>query len=85
VLSVLAHLLNFALSLLIWLIIGRYVLRLIVGQRENFVTELFRRATEPAFRVLGRIAPPLVGTAYIPILTILALVAVRLALLPVLR
>lgn len=84
-LTVLAHLLNFALSLLIWLIVGRYVLRLLVGQRENFITELFRVATEPAFRAVRLIAPSFIGGAYIPILTILALMALRLALLPALR
>ena len=84
-LNIVAHLLNFALSLLIWLIVGRYLLRLLVGQRENFVTELFRVATEPAFRAVRVIAPSFIGGAYIPLLTILALIVLRLALLPALR
>ena len=84
-LTVLAHLLNFALSLLIWLIVGRFVLGLLVGRRENFITELFRRATEPVFQLVRRVVPAFISSAYIPFVTILALTALRFALLPALR
>jgi uncharacterized protein YggT (Ycf19 family) len=83
-LRLLAELVNFALALLFWLIIGRWVLRLLVGQRENFFTELFRRGTDPAFRLVRRLLPSLVPDRYIPLWTLLLVALARLALLPLL-
>lgn len=82
---VVAHLLNFALSLLIWLIIGRAVLRFLVGDRRNFIVDLFRLATDPLFRLIRRLTPRFVGDGLIPWLSILVLLALRVALLPLLR
>ena len=70
--------------MLIWLIIGRYILRVLVGGRQNFVTELFRVATDPVLGAVRRIAPGFVGNAFVPLLTIALLLALRVTLLPAL-
>ena len=79
------QLLNFALSVLFWLILGRYVLDLLVGDRRNFFTDLFRRGTDPVFAVVRRITPAFVGSRHIPWISLLLLVLLRLLLLPLLR
>jgi hypothetical protein len=77
-LAFLAQLLNFGLSLLLWLIIGRYVLHLISGGRKTFFSELFRRGTDPWFRVMRRVTPAPVSDRHIPILAILMILNLRL-------
>jgi uncharacterized protein YggT (Ycf19 family) len=82
--ALLAQLLNFALALFFWLIIGRFVLQFLVGGRRNFFTELFRRGTDPLFRAVRWITPRFVGDGAIPWLTLLLLVVLRVLLLPLL-
>ena len=77
-----AHLLNFALSLFFWLIIGRAVLGLLSGGRSNFFTDLFRRGTDPLFAVVRRLTPRFIPDGSIPALSLLLLVVLRFALLP---
>ena len=80
-----AQLVNFALSLFLWLIVGRCVLSLLVGGRPNFFTDLFRRGTEPVYALVRRVTPRRVGDRYIPWLSVLVLVLLRLLLVPLLR
>jgi uncharacterized protein YggT (Ycf19 family) len=80
--ALIAHLLNFALSLFFWLIIGRAVLGLLSGGRSNFFTDLFRRGTDPVFAVVRKVTPKFVPDGSIPILSLLLLVVLRFALLP---
>ena len=80
--TLVAHLLNFTLSFFFWLIIGRAVLGILTGGRTNFVTELFRRGTEPVFFAVRRVTPAFVPDASIPILSLLIIVVLRFALVP---
>jgi uncharacterized protein YggT (Ycf19 family) len=80
--TLIAHLLNYALSLFFWLIIGRAVLGLLSGGRANFFTDLFRRGTDPVFRLVRRVTPGFIPDGSIPALTLLLLVVLRFALLP---
>jgi uncharacterized protein YggT (Ycf19 family) len=81
----LAQLANTALSLLMWLIVGRLALDLLVGDRPNFMSAFFHRFTDPVLRAVRAIAPRFVGDRFIPVLSVLLLVAARLLLLPLLR
>ena len=83
--AIIAQLVNFALSLFLWLIVGRFVLDLLVGGRQNFFTDLFRRGTDPVYALVRRATPRRVADRYIPWLTVLTLVLLRLLLLPLLR
>ena len=83
-LPLIGQLLNFALSLLGWLIVGRWVLELLVRGRQNFVTDLFRRGTDPAFALVRRLTPRFIGDRYIPLVTLVLVVVLRIALLPLL-
>jgi uncharacterized protein YggT (Ycf19 family) len=77
-----AQLVNFALSLFFWLIIGRAVLGILSGGRSNFFTDLFRRGTDPVFALVRRITPEFIPDGSIPALSLLLLVVLRFALLP---
>jgi len=80
--------LNYTLSFLMWMIVGRALLRLIGGDRENPVMLAFVKVTEPVYAVTRRILP-FARPAWIPALSFLFLVAARVAvivlLLPALR
>ena len=84
-LAIVAHLLNFALSLLIWLIIGQCALRILARGRPNFITDLFDTATRPVLSAVRRLTPRFISSAFVPMLAILVLLALRLVLLPALR
>ena len=83
--SFIAQLVNTALALFLWLIIGRAALQLLIGQRRNFFSEVFRRSTDPLFALVRRVTPPAVADRFIPWLTVALLLALRFALLPVLK
>ena len=82
--TLLAELANFTLSFFFWMIIGRLVLRLLVGNRNNLFTELCRRATFPVIWVVRRITPAFVPDPHIPILSLPLLLALRIMLAPLL-
>ncbi len=75
---------NYTLSFLMWMIVGRAFLALIVGNRENIVVLAFARITEPVYGVTRRLLPFARGR-WIPVLSFLLLAAARLALILLLR
>ena len=79
-----AHLFNFALATLFWLIVGRFALKVISGGRTTFISEVFRRGTDPWFGLVRRITPGGVSDRHIPILGLLLIVNLRLFLSPLL-
>ena len=81
----LAQLLNFALSFFFWLIVGRFLLGLLIGDRPNFFMDLFRRGTDPVYALVGRLTLGRVAPRYLPWLSLLLLGVLRLLLLPLLR
>jgi uncharacterized protein YggT (Ycf19 family) len=82
--SSLAELLNYTLAFLFWLIVGRLALALLTGGRQTFISELFRRVTEPWYRLVRRITPGAISDRHIPFLGLLLIVNLRLLLLPLL-
>ena len=78
-----AHLLNFALAMVFWATLGRILLGLMMGgaASQNFFLGVLRKATDPAYALVGRVVPQ----QWVPLGVLLLVVAARLALLPVLR
>jgi uncharacterized protein YggT (Ycf19 family) len=76
-----AHLLNFALAMVFWATLGRILLNRMMGGGENFFLGVLRKATDPAYALVGRVVPQ----QFVPIGVLVLVVAARLALLPLLR
>ncbi|MCM8750492.1 YggT family protein [Thermomicrobiaceae bacterium CFH 74404] len=81
--ELIGHLVNIALSLLMWLIIGRIALTLITGDTRTFFSEFFRRTTEPVYQVVRRMLP--IPERLVPLAALLLIIALRILLLPLLR
>jgi uncharacterized protein YggT (Ycf19 family) len=75
-----AQVLSVVLEVLLWLILGRYALKLISFGKATFISDLFRRGTDPWFAVVRRITPARVGDNHIPILGVLLVVNLKLVL-----
>lgn len=75
-----AQLLSVVLEVLLWLILGRYALKAISFGKTTFISDLFRRGTDPWFAVVRRITPAAVGDSHIPILGVLLLVNLKIML-----
>jgi uncharacterized protein YggT (Ycf19 family) len=84
-LTLLGQVANFVLALFIWLIVGRLVLDALVGHRRNLIADLFRRATDPIYALVRRALPGRVSDRWVPVLSILTLLLLRILLLPLLR
>ena len=76
-----AHLVNFALALVFWATLGRILLSRMMGGGENFFLGVLRKATDPAYALVGRVVPQ----RFVPIGVLVLVVAARFALLPLLR
>lgn len=74
-----AQAVNFALALLMWVIIGRAALGVLTGGRENAVQALFDRVALPLF-ALTRRAFPFVSQRWAPLVALIALGALRVGL-----
>lgn len=81
---VMLHLVNYTLSFLMWMIVGRAFLALLVGTRENIVMLAFVKITEPVYRVTRRILPFAQGR-WTPVFSFLLLAALRVAMMIFLR
>ncbi len=71
---------NYTLSFLMWMILGRMLLALIVGNRKNILTGLFEKITEPVFKVMRKMLP-FANERHIPWLSILLIVIIRIAII----
>ena len=80
-----AELLNYALALFFWLILGRIALTLLTHGREGFFMGVFVKGTEPVFGVVRRLTGNRVGERGVALLSLLLLAVLRIALVPVLR
>ena len=76
------HAFNFALSLGMWLILGRAALGVLTGGRPSPLQTLFDRATAPLF-ALARRALPFVGEKWAPMAAFALLALLRVALIVV--
>ena len=75
-----AQLVNYTLSFLMWMIVGRAILARIVGDRRNVVLLAFAKVTEPVFAVTRKLVP-FAPAAMVPVLSFFLIVAARLALI----
>ena len=83
--TLLAQLVNFALSLVFWMILGRMLFTAMTGGRESFVLGVFRRATDPVYGVVRRLTGGRLGEIAVAVLSLVLVTVLRIALLPLLR
>ena len=81
---VVVQLLNYTLSFLMWMIVGRSFLRLIVGDRRNVMVLAFEKVTEPVYALTRRVLP-FVGGRWVPVVSFFVLAALRVAMIVTLR
>ena len=77
---VIVQLINYTLSFLMWMIVGRAILARIVGNRENVMLLAFVKVTEPVFVVTRKLMPFARGS-WVPVLSFFLIVAVRLTII----
>ena len=76
---IIIQLINYTLSFIMWMVLGRVILSLILGNRQNFMTMLFAKITDPVLRITQRILPFAKG-GWVPFLAIVLIIIARLAL-----
>ena len=81
---VVIQLINYTLSFLMWMIVGRGFLSLIIGNRQNIMVLAFVKVTEPLYSVTRTILPFAKGR-WVPVLSFFLLALIRLALIIVLH
>jgi hypothetical protein len=84
VINIVAEVVNMVLATMFWLIIGRYALVLISFGRTTFISDIFRRGTDPWFKLVRRLTPAAISDRHVPILGLLLIVNLRLLLAPIL-
>lgn len=70
---------NYTLSFFMWMIIGRVILMLMIGERETVVMGIFKKVTEPVYRITRKIVP-FAKESWVPALSIVFIIIIRLAL-----
>jgi len=78
------QIINYTLSFLMWMILGRVLLTLVIGNRQNILTGLFVKITEPAYRITKKVLP-FANERYIPWLSILLIIIIRFAIIIIFR
>jgi hypothetical protein len=71
---------NYTLSFLMWMIVGRGMLTLIIGNRQNIMMLAFVKVTEPVYGVTRKLLPFVTGR-WVPVASFFLLAAVRLAMI----
>lgn len=71
---------NYTLAFLMYMIIGRGVLRLIIGERSNLMMLAFVKVTEPVYGLTRRFLP-FVGKRWVPVVSFFLLAAARVAMI----
>jgi hypothetical protein len=82
--SFIAQLVNYALALCFWLIIGRLALTVLTGGRQGFFMGVFVKGTEPVYAVVRLITGGRLGDRGVALLALVLIVVLRIALLPAL-
>ncbi|MEW5747011.1 MAG: YggT family protein [Nitrospirota bacterium] len=70
---------NYTLSFLMWMILGKGILTLMVGRRQNMLFAMFDKVTEPIYKVTRKLVP-FAKDRWIPALSIVLIIIIRLAL-----
>ena len=71
---------NYTLSFLMWMILGRILLTLMIGNRDMIFTRLFQKITEPVYQVVRKVLP-FVKESCVPAVSVLAIIALRFVLI----
>lgn len=83
--SLVAQLVNFALALVFWMILGRILLTLIIGPQPNFFMGVFRKATDPVYGLVRRVTGGRLGDGAVALVSLVLVIVLRIALVPLLR
>lgn len=81
---VVIQVINYTLSFLMWMIVGRAILTLMIGNRQNIMMLAFAKVTEPVYRVTRTILPFASGK-WVPVLSFFLLALIRLTMIVVLH
>ena len=81
---VVIQVINYTLSFLMWMIVGRAILTLMIGNRQNIMMLAFAKVTEPIYRVTRTILPFAKGR-WVPVLSFFLLALIRLAMILILH
>jgi hypothetical protein len=76
-----AEIVNLILAMVFWATLGRILLTRMTLGNDNFFLGVLRKATEPAYVVVGRVLP----RSWVPLGVLVLTLALRWALLPYLR
>jgi uncharacterized protein YggT (Ycf19 family) len=73
--------LQLVLSMAMWLIIGRIVLRILIGgSQNNAVMRVFEIATDPVYRIARKLKPNFIDDMATPIVALVLIVIARILL-----
>lgn len=81
---VVVQMVNYTLSFLMWMIVGRGILELIIGNRQNIMLLAFVKVTEPIYSLTRKILPFTSGR-WVPVWSFFLIVLVRLVMIVVLH
>lgn len=73
-------LINYSLSFLLWMVLGRVVLGLFIGDRQNIIMEIFRKATDPLYFITRKLLP-FASEKWVPALAIALIIIIRIILI----
>ena len=71
---------NYTLSFLMWMILGRILLTLMIGNRDMIFARLFQKVTEPVYLVVRK-ALPFMKESCVPAVSVVVILILRLALI----
>ncbi len=71
---------NYTLSFLMWMILGRILLTLMIGNRDMIFTRLFQKVTEPVYLVVRKTLP-FVKESCVPAVSVVVIILLRLVLI----
>ncbi len=72
-------LVNYTLSFLFWMVLGRVVLSIMIGERSNIIMEIFKKATDPILFVTRKLLP-FAGDKWVPLLALILILIIRIVL-----
>ena len=72
-------LVNYTLSFLFWMVLGRVVLSILIGERPNIIMEIFKKATDPLLFVTRKLLP-FAGDKWIPLFALILIIIIRIVL-----
>ena len=70
---------NYSLSFLLWMVLGRTLLGMLVGERPNIIMEIFKKATDPLFFITRKLVP-FAGDKWLPLYAIILIIILRIIL-----